>query len=173
MLRHIHIHIRIHVHVHVHIHIHVHIHTHIHINIHVHIHVHIHTHLYMHIHVHIYIHIDIQIDLHIDIHNTQWYLTYTYVSIDTGWRRLIGSPKLQIISHKRATTHRSLLRKMTYKDKGSYESSPPCNTPRLFPVHTYVHAHTHTHTHTCKSLPPCTKQTYNVHILGMSRTNTR
>jgi len=47
---------------------------------------------------------------------------YTY----TGWRRLIGSPKLQIIFHKRATKYRSLLRKMTYKDKGSYESSPPC-----------------------------------------------
>ena len=45
----------------------------------------------------------------------------------TGWRRLIGSPKLQIIFHKRATKYRSLLRKMTYKDKGSYESSPPCN----------------------------------------------
>jgi len=44
----------------------------------------------------------------------------------TGWRRLIGSPKLQIIFHKRATKCRSLLRKMTYKDKGSYESSPPC-----------------------------------------------
>jgi len=44
----------------------------------------------------------------------------------TGWRRLVGSPKLQIIFHKRATKYRSLLRKMTYKDKGSYESSPPC-----------------------------------------------
>jgi len=44
----------------------------------------------------------------------------------TGWRRLIGSPKLQIIFHKRATKCRSLLRKMTYIDKGSYESSQPC-----------------------------------------------
>ena len=41
---------------------------------------------------------------------------------------VIGSPKLQIIFHKRATIHRSLLRKMTYKDKGSYESLPPCST---------------------------------------------
>jgi len=45
---------------------------------------------------------------------------------DTGWQRLIGSPKSQIIFHKRATKYRALLRKMTYKDKGSYESSPPC-----------------------------------------------
>ena len=44
----------------------------------------------------------------------------------TGWRRLVGPPKLQIIFHKRATKYRSLLRGMTYKDKGSYESSPPC-----------------------------------------------
>jgi len=44
----------------------------------------------------------------------------------TGWRRVIGSPKLQIIFHKRATKYKSLLQKMTYKDKGSYESSPPC-----------------------------------------------
>jgi len=43
-----------------------------------------------------------------------------------GWRRLIGSPRLQIIFHKRATKYRSLLRKMTRKDKGTYESSPPC-----------------------------------------------
>ena len=50
------------------------------------------------------------------------HMRYSY----TGWRRLIGSPKLQIIFHKRATKYRSLLRKMTCKDKGSYESSPPC-----------------------------------------------
>ena len=44
----------------------------------------------------------------------------------TGWRRLIASPKLQIIFLIRATKYRLLLRKMTCKDKGSYESSPPC-----------------------------------------------
>jgi len=44
-----------------------------------------------------------------------------------GWRRLIGSPKLQIIFHKRANKYMSLLRKMTCKDKASYESSPPCS----------------------------------------------
>ena len=43
----------------------------------------------------------------------------------TGWRSLIGSPKLQVIFHKRVTKYRSLLQKMTYKDKRSYESSPP------------------------------------------------
>ena len=53
---------------------------------------------------------------------------YTVATNCTGWRRLIGSPELQIILHKRATKYRSLLQKMTYKDKGSYESSPPCST---------------------------------------------
>jgi len=46
--------------------------------------------------------------------------------MSTGWRRLIGSPKLQIIFHKRATKYRALLLKMTWKDKGCYETSPPC-----------------------------------------------
>jgi len=56
---------------------------------------------------------------------------YVYHDTTTGWRRLIGSPKLQIIFHKRATKYRALLRKLTYKDKGSYESSPPCSDDAL------------------------------------------
>jgi len=52
-------------------------------------------------------------------------------AVGKGWRRLIGSPKLQINFHKRDTKCRALLRKMTYSDKGSYESSPPC---RVFPI---------------------------------------
>jgi len=43
----------------------------------------------------------------------------------TGWRRLIGCLKLQVISHKRATNYTALLRKMTCKDKASYDSTPP------------------------------------------------
>jgi len=97
-------------------------------------------------------------DPHVYIH------TYVY----TGWRRLIGSPKLQIIFHKRAIKYRSRLRKMICKDKGSYESSPPCtrvlahnyvctythmytqmntheHTHARAHTHTHVHAHTHTH----------------------------
>ena len=60
----------------------------------------------------------------------------------TGWRRLIGSPKLQVIFHKRTTKYRSLLRKTTYKDKGSYESSPPCTheTWRIHPRDMLLHA---------------------------------
>jgi len=46
----------------------------------------------------------------------QMYVVCCLLSV-TGWRKLIGSPKLQIIFHKIATKYRSLLRKMTYKDK--------------------------------------------------------
>jgi len=33
---------------------------------------------------------------------------------------------LQVIFRKRATSYRALLRKMTYEDKASYDSTPPC-----------------------------------------------
>ena len=52
--------------------------------------------------------------------------TTTILALDTGWRRPIGCLKLQVIFRKRATEYRALLRKMTYKDKASYDSSPPC-----------------------------------------------
>jgi len=44
----------------------------------------------------------------------------------TGWRRHRGRLKLQVILVTRATNHRTLLRKMIYKDKASYGSSPLC-----------------------------------------------
>jgi len=44
----------------------------------------------------------------------------------TGWWRLIGCLKMQVIFRKRATNCRALLRKMTYDDKASYDSTPPC-----------------------------------------------
>jgi len=46
----------------------------------------------------------------------------------TGWRRPIGCLKLQVNFRKRAIQYRALLREMTYKDKASYGSSPPCIT---------------------------------------------
>ena len=78
--------------------------------------------LYLYIFMYIYTHLYIHIYIHM------WRESFIYVKrlIHTGWRRLIGSPKLQIIFHKRAIKYKSLLRKTTYKDKGSYESSPPC-----------------------------------------------
>jgi len=100
----------------------------------------------------------------------------------TGWRRLIESPKLQIIFHKRATKYRSLLRKMTYKDKGSYESSPPCTcimekcsgVLRCAGVieavvmcskasYTHTHTHTNTHIHTRTHTPTHTRTHTHTH----------
>ena len=43
-----------------------------------------------------------------------------------GWRRAIGCLELQVIYRKRATNYGALLRKITYKDKASYDSTPPC-----------------------------------------------
>ena len=43
----------------------------------------------------------------------------------TEWRRPIGCLTKQVIFRKRATNHRVLLRKTTYKDKTSYDSVPP------------------------------------------------
>ena len=47
--------------------------------------------------------------------------------LPTGWRRHIGCLKLQVFFRKRATNHRALLQKMTYKNKASCASLPPCN----------------------------------------------
>ena len=75
------------------------------------------------------------------------------VNTSIGWQRLIGSPKLQIIFHKRANKFKSLPRKMTHKDKGSYESSPPCIWKYVYLRaralrKKWLHSHTDTHTHT-------------------------
>jgi len=45
---------------------------------------------------------------------------------DTEWRRPIVCLELQVSFRKMTTNCRALLCKMTYKDKASYVSSPPC-----------------------------------------------
>ena len=73
---------------------------------------------------------------------------YSVTSLATGWRTLIGSPKLQVIFRKRATNYRALLWKVTYEDKGSYESSlfpippPPQNSTQHILTHTHTHQYT-------------------------------
>ena len=44
----------------------------------------------------------------------------------TGWRGVIGCLQSQVIFRKRATHHRALLQKMTYKEKAFYDATPPC-----------------------------------------------
>jgi len=112
----------------------------------------IHTHIQMYIYAYTYICIHTRIDVYIYTHIIYSYLRmyisrYRYRC--TGWRRLMGSLTLQIIFHKRATKYRSLLRKMTYKDQGSYESSQPCRCT-VEPI--YVHAYVYTHIALCCSV---------------------
>jgi len=57
----------------------------------------------------------------------------------TGWRRPIGCLKLQVIYGTRATDYRALLRKMTYKDKTSYGSLPPCCSYISYSLYTCVY----------------------------------
>jgi len=110
------------------------------------IHIYLHMHMYIHIHIYIYIYIYIYTCIHVCIHTYIYIDTNMcqciYIYTSTGWRRLIGSPKLQIIFHKRATKYRAILQKMTYKDKGSYESSPPC-TYRC--MHSYIYVYMCSH----------------------------
>ena len=86
---------------------------------------------------------------------TQSTTTHAHVK-RTGWRRLIGCLKLQVIFRKRATNHRALLQKMTYEDKASYDSTPHCNMDACTMIMTHTHGswldthtwHIHmTHTH--------------------------
>ena len=92
--------------------------------------------------------------------------SHILVETNTGWRRPIGCLKLQIIFRKRATNYRALLRNMSYTDKTSCKSSPPCmqfrnGTTSLaiygrrtrhclilseFAILCFVFLHTHTHT---------------------------
>jgi len=66
----------------------------------------------------------------------------TQCTWDTSRRRPIGCLKLQVISHKRANNYRALLRKMTYKDKASHDSTPPCTHPCTSrTLYLYIHLH--------------------------------
>ena len=95
---------------------------------------------------HTYPHISIHTQLHSPTHDT------------TGWRRLIGCLKLQVIFRKRATNYRALLWKMKCTDKASYISSPPCTKPldetlrictRSYTPYTLTHSSPLTYTTTC------------------------
>jgi len=91
------------------------------------------------------------------------------VRLSTGWRRLIGSFKLQVIFRKRASNYSALLWKVTYEDKGSYESSPPyiqvyCSQLNALSLLLRMHS-THI-THTLFRLTPHTHSltTHTTHI---------
>jgi len=69
--------------------------------------------------------------LNLNLYRVFWVTEFRGCSIfsgicHTGWWRCIGCLKLQISFRKRAIDYRALLRKMTYHDKASYNSTPPC-----------------------------------------------
>jgi len=61
----------------------------------------------------------------------------------TGWRRLIGCFRSPVISRKRATKYRALLRKIIYKDKSSYDYTPPCTAFSHLNVRVMSHLNAH------------------------------
>ena len=68
--------------------------------------------------------------------------TYIYVYISTFMLKINTSTveiKLQVIFHKRATNYGALLRKMTFRDKVSYGSSPPCIYIHILTSNKYVY----------------------------------
>jgi len=59
------------------------------------------------------------------------YQSFILIHMRTGWRRLTGCLKLQVICRKRATNYRALLWKMTHEDQASNDSTPPCKMTRV------------------------------------------
>jgi len=87
----------------------------------------------------IYIYIYIYISIYIYIYIYIYVCTYRALYIYTGWRRRRGCLKLQVIFRKRATNYRALLRKITYRDKASYDSTPPCSKSNTSILQTHFH----------------------------------
>ena len=83
---------------------------------------HMHTYMYPYIYMCMCILRETRIEMEIDTS----YHEHTCIHQGTGWWRLIECLKLQVIFRNRATNYRGLLWKMTYKDKASYRSTPPC-----------------------------------------------
>jgi len=64
--------------------------------------------------------------------------------------------KMQVNFRTRATDYKVLLRKLTYKDEASYESSPPCDTRQKSPVISGSFAENDLQLKaSCAYLPPC------------------
>ena len=80
--------------------------------------------------------------------------SYNMNIMHTGWRRLIGCLKLQATFRQRATKYRARLRKITCKDKASYDTTPPYNVHVItrhvasIYIHKNMYAYTQTHTRT-------------------------
>ena len=65
--------------------------------------------------------------VHLEIHRIPSVARLLYWSLVSHYR-CIGCLKLHVTFDERAAKHRALLRKITYKDKAFYDSTPPCST---------------------------------------------
>ena len=86
-----------------------------------------------------------------------------------GWRRCIGSLELQVSFRKRAINYRAHLRKMTYSDKASYASPPPCTSDSHIRCRRMKLQHPTTH---CNALQHAATHTH-IHTHARAYTNTR
>jgi len=64
-------------------------------------------------------------------HMDEWFVSRIWIWKDLqssgGTERPIGCLSLQVIFRKRAANYRAPLRKTTYQDNASYDSTPPCS----------------------------------------------
>jgi len=74
-------------------------------------------------------------------HSTHTMHTHPPHTHVTGWRRYIGCLKVQVSFRKRTMYNRAFVQKITYEDKASYGSLPPCTCKR----------HTSSASDTCKT----------------------
>jgi len=75
--------------------------------------------------------------IHVNILKSQLAIRYSE-DIYTEWRGCIGCIDLQVSFRKRASNNKGVLRKVTYKDKASYASLPPCTVLALLNVSIHV-----------------------------------
>ena len=103
------------------------------------------------------------------------HLWHTANTCDTGWRKPIGCLKLQVIVCKRASNYRALLRKMTYKDKASCDSTLPGMTPvyvqwiiflrEAWLIHGIHLTHVNVWRAACIPLALCEYMWYKIHVI--------
>ena len=101
-------------------------HTWPHEQMHTHMHAHTHTHTHTHSHTHTHTRIILHAKQYVCILCMRAVKRCAAPSLQGGEDPQDALSRGSITFRKRATNYRALLRKMTYKDKASYESSPPC-----------------------------------------------
>ena len=92
----------------------------------------------------------------------------------TGFSRPIGCPTLQVSFRKKATNFSAFWRKIIYKDKTPYTSSPPCTSLWQYRGLDSPHTHTRTQINIKQSLSnphlhACIHTDTHIHITSLGR----